>query len=66
MSDIIKILEEYKKINSYVSIKKLSKRLNLKLKKTKWLVYSNNEIIKISNKKVNKSFISNRWLYYLK
>ena len=65
MADIIEILEEYKKINSYVSLKRLSKRLNLPLKKTRRLVYSNPKILKKSYFEVNNSGISNRWLYYL-
>ena len=47
MSEIIEILEEYKKINSYVSLKRLSKRLNLPIKKTRRLIYSNPKILKI-------------------
>lgn len=65
MGDIIEILEEYKKLNSYVSLKRLSKRLNLPVKKTRRLVYSNPKILKKSYSEVNNSGISNRWLYYL-
>lgn len=65
MADIIEILEEYKKINSYVSLKRLSKKLNLPVKKTRRLVYSNPKILKKSYSEVNNSGISNRWLYYL-
>ena len=65
MTDIIEILEEYKKINSYVSLKRLSKRLNLPIKKTRRIVKSNPKILKKSCSEVNNSGISNRWLYYL-
>ena len=65
MADIIEILEEYKKINSYVSLKRLSKRLNLPIKKTRRIVKSNPKILKKSCSEVNNSGISNRWLYYL-
>ena len=65
MSEIIEILEEYKKINSYVSLKRLSKRLNLPIKKTRRIVKSNPKILKKSCSEVNNSGISNRWLYYL-
>lgn len=65
MSEIIEILEEYKKINSYVSLKRLSKRLNLPIKKTRRLIYSNPKILKKLCSDVNNSGISNRWLYYL-
>lgn len=65
MADIIEILEEYKKNNSYVSLKRLSKRLNLPIKKTRRIVKSNPKILKKSCSEVNNSGISNRWLYYL-
>ena len=65
MADIIEILEEYKKNNSYVSLKRLSKRLNLPIKKTRRIVKSNPKILKKSCSDVNNSGISNRWLYYL-
>lgn len=55
MSEIIEILEEYKKINSYVSLKRLSKRLNLPIKKTRRLVYSNPKILKKLCSDVNNS-----------
>jgi hypothetical protein len=65
MSDIIEILEEYKKNNSYVSLKRLSKKLNNSYKKTRYLIRTNPNIKRKEVSEVQNSGKNGKWLYYL-